>query len=336
MDLLLTFSGQLGGRMLWGVDETTSKGELPLISRIPLRLVGVGSTVLCVSGFLPWITFPVYGALSLNQIAIASHRQGVFFLGEVVAASLGVAGLYPKKQKTPLFVVASVAIVVFVVVNIAKPVSTGLSQHFPLQLVGGGAYLAFVGMGLMLAGVLLPSEMKSPARSSASKPVEASVEVTSPTFSTNGHERQPRRSYLDALVGVAVVTVLIAMTLLLSGSRTAPRASRYETLAPASFPSLMPECSMQLVINGPEPGPLFCSNGLLNIDAWKWYASIASKVMSLGRGATWPEVANAMCTDFTYSHSTGGEERSAAILADSYYRWGFTSQEGQWMAESCG
>jgi hypothetical protein len=51
--------------------------------------------------------------------------------------------------------------------------------------------------------------------------------------------------------------------------------------------------------------------------AWKFYESVGTAVMSLGRAASLHQIYAAMCTDALVDHATGSEEQNAATLAST-------------------
>jgi hypothetical protein len=98
-------------------------------------------------------------------------------------------------------------------------------------------------------------------------------------------------------------------------------------LAPASVPPLVNECRQKLTYSADgNASPLTCTSGGLNVLAWRFYASVGTAVMSLGRGAALHRIYSSMCTDNSVDHATGPEEQAAATLASEYYGWGVVPQ----------
>jgi hypothetical protein len=105
---------------------------------------------------------------------------------------------------------------------------------------------------------------------------------------------------------------------------TAPSTSAPSSrlvLSPARIPPKVDECSQQLTFaQDGNAGPISCSNGALNVVAWRYFASGKHSVMSLGPYATPAQVGDALCTDGPPIPI----ETSAYQLAALYYGWSFT------------
>jgi len=107
-------------------------------------------------------------------------------------------------------------------------------------------------------------------------------------------------------------------------------------LPPATVPPEVRECSQELSYSGDgNAGPLICDSGGLNVLAWKFYSTVGTAVMSLGRSSSIGMAHSAMCTDWQVDHATGPEEQNAALLASYYYGWSFQSQISSFQLESC-
>jgi len=65
--------------------------------------------------------------------------------------------------------------------------------------------------------------------------------------------------------------------------------------------------------------PLLCTNGALNVTAWKHFAPIAPRVLAAGPAASLRGVQAALCRDVNISHATVPVELSAHELASAYY-----------------
>jgi len=108
-------------------------------------------------------------------------------------------------------------------------------------------------------------------------------------------------------------------------------------LAPATVPPLVNECRQKLAYSfDGNASPLTCTSGGLNVLAWRFYASVGTSVMSLGRGASLHQIYGAMCTDWSVDHATNPEEENAATLASEYYGWDVVPQVSSYLASvSC-
>ena len=71
--------------------------------------------------------------------------------------------------------------------------------------------------------------------------------------------------------------------------------------------------------------PLLCTDGGLNVLAWKFYAPVAPRVLSAGAAATVPVVQTALCRDVNISHARVLDALSAYDLAAAYYAWSFST-----------
>jgi hypothetical protein len=108
-----------------------------------------------------------------------------------------------------------------------------------------------------------------------------------------------------------------------------------DPLPPASSPPSVDECSKRLFIavNG-TAGPLTCTNGNINVLAWRHYAKTDPLVMTLGPNAT-PETAGAaMCADIKGETTTSREEETYRIAA-VYYGWNFALDPTDFFPENC-
>jgi hypothetical protein len=97
-----------------------------------------------------------------------------------------------------------------------------------------------------------------------------------------------------------------------------------QVLPPARSLPVVALCSQPLITSADGGAtPLICTNGALNVLAWKFYAAISPRVLSAGTAATDRSVRAAMCADWIGGHATAPEERSAYELAAAYYGWSF-------------
>jgi ABC-type lipoprotein export system ATPase subunit len=121
-------------------------------------------------------------------------------------------------------------------------------------------------------------------------------------------------------IGQPVTTTTVGAKPRPSTTTVAPSTSARQVLAPASVPPSVDECSQQLTfaVDG-NAGPISCSNGTLNVVAWRYFAQDKHSVMSLGPYATPVQVSDALCAD----GSTIPIETSAYQLSALYYGWSF-------------
>ena len=69
--------------------------------------------------------------------------------------------------------------------------------------------------------------------------------------------------------------------------------------------------------------PLLCKTGSVNVQAWKYYASISASILGLGLNPTQGQAESAACDDINHNHATRPEEVSGFTLASTYYGWSF-------------
>ncbi len=111
-------------------------------------------------------------------------------------------------------------------------------------------------------------------------------------------------------------------------SSTGNTVNPFATLKPAIVPSKTPECQQTLTYaSSGEPSPVQCSNGDLNVLAWKALAALEPTVMKLGYTSSQSQVMSAMCTDINVANQDATSalsepvEASAYQLASLYYGW---------------
>jgi hypothetical protein len=94
-------------------------------------------------------------------------------------------------------------------------------------------------------------------------------------------------------------------------------------LSPAASLPVAALCSAPIqTFQDGNAGPLFCSNGAIIIQAWRYFAPIDTHVMSLGPLATVTQVKAAINADFA-RHSTNPIEANGYELARAYNQWAF-------------
>jgi hypothetical protein len=99
-----------------------------------------------------------------------------------------------------------------------------------------------------------------------------------------------------------------------------------QILPPAKSLPVVALCS-QLVSTQPDgtAGPLICSNGGLNVQAWKFFAPLTPRVLAVGPAVSLARLQIALCRDVNVSHASLAQEISAYGLAAAYYGWNFTT-----------
>ena len=114
------------------------------------------------------------------------------------------------------------------------------------------------------------------------------------------------------------------------GPSPSPASSGDETpvatqvLPPAQDLPVASLCSKPIVVAADgNASPLTCSNGDLNVRAWKYYATISASVLGLGLNPTQGQAEGAICDDLKHNHATRAEESSGYRLARLYYSWTF-------------
>jgi hypothetical protein len=147
---------------------------------------------------------------------------------------------------------------------------------------------------------------------------------------------------------------LLAATVLLGGcsnSSTAVHPSPSAVSSPSPFVSpspvarqvLPPARSLPVVALCSQPvttqpdgtaGPLICSNGGLNVQAWKFFVPLTPRVLSAGPAVSLTGLQTAMCRDVNVSHATVAQETSAYELAAAYNGWSFATDPTNVLATS--
>ena len=97
-----------------------------------------------------------------------------------------------------------------------------------------------------------------------------------------------------------------------------------QVLAPAPDLPVANLCSAQLTTTADgNATPLLCSTGAVNVQAWRFYASVSASVLGIGLNPTQGQVENAMCDDIAHNHASRPEEANGYKLAATYYGWSF-------------
>jgi hypothetical protein len=81
-------------------------------------------------------------------------------------------------------------------------------------------------------------------------------------------------------------------------------------------------------------GPLICSNGGLNVRAWKYFAPLTPRVLAMGTAVSLARLQLALCRDVNVSHASVAQETSSYELAAAYYGWNFATDPTQILATS--
>jgi len=94
-------------------------------------------------------------------------------------------------------------------------------------------------------------------------------------------------------------------------------------------------CS-QAVTTQPDgtAGPLICSNGGLNVQAWRFFAPLAPRVMGVGPAVSLARLQIALCRDVNVSHASLAQEMGAYELAAAYNGWNFATDPMEILATS--
>ncbi|MHB8571744.1 MAG: hypothetical protein ACYDAY_02145 [Candidatus Dormibacteria bacterium] len=105
-------------------------------------------------------------------------------------------------------------------------------------------------------------------------------------------------------------------------------------LAPATTAPAVDECDQQLAYAADgNVSPLACSDGRLNVRAWRALAQDNPSVMTLGPYATPAQVHAAACMDV--QRSTIPIEQSVVDIATIYYGWQFGTRPGSDLSSTC-
>ena len=97
-----------------------------------------------------------------------------------------------------------------------------------------------------------------------------------------------------------------------------------QVLSPASDLPVGGLCTAQITVTADgNATPLLCHSGALNVQAWRFYASVSASVLGLGLNPTQGQVQSAVCDDLNHNHATRTEEVSGYKLATVYYGWNF-------------
>jgi len=97
-----------------------------------------------------------------------------------------------------------------------------------------------------------------------------------------------------------------------------------QVLSPAADLPVASLCSTQISVSADgNATPLLCHSGAVNVQAWKFYASVSASVLGIGLNPTQGQVESAICDDLKHQHATKTEETSGYRLATTYYGWTF-------------
>ena len=98
-----------------------------------------------------------------------------------------------------------------------------------------------------------------------------------------------------------------------------------QVLPPAPDLPVANLCSAQITVTADgNAKPLLCSSGAVNVQAWKFYATISASILGLGLNPTQGQAESAVCDDINHNHATRVEEASGYKLAATYYGWSFS------------
>jgi hypothetical protein len=117
-----------------------------------------------------------------------------------------------------------------------------------------------------------------------------------------------------------------------SGRPSSAPSNAYAALSPATVPSKAAECAQVLTFNSNgTSGPLTCAGGELNVTEWEALSALEPTVLTLGYGASAPQVQTALCNDVSVSQSDANTqnanlvEQNAYQMAALYYGWVFSA-----------
>ncbi|HET7339456.1 MAG TPA: hypothetical protein VFK22_07905 [Candidatus Dormibacteraeota bacterium] len=97
-----------------------------------------------------------------------------------------------------------------------------------------------------------------------------------------------------------------------------------QVLAPATDPPVANLCSAAIATTADgNASPLICKSGAVNVQAWRFYATVSASVLGLGLNPTQGQVESAICDDLNHNQATRPEETSGYTLASTYYGWSF-------------
>src|SRR5690348_2581004 len=146
--------------------------------------------------------------------------------------------------------------------------------------------------------------------------------------------RSPRRSK-GSWAAAGSSRLLVVMALILGACSSSPTASATPTPSPSPAASASPtptsvngETPVPQQVLAPAPDlpvanlcsaaltttadgnatPLLCSSGAVNVQAWRFYASVSASVLGIGLNPTQGQVENAICDDLAHNHATRPEE----------------------------
>ena len=97
-----------------------------------------------------------------------------------------------------------------------------------------------------------------------------------------------------------------------------------QVLAPAQDLPVAQLCTTAIAVSADgNATPLLCKTGAVNVQAWKYYATISASILGLGLNPTQGQAESAVCDDINHNHATRPEEASGFTLASTYYGWSF-------------
>ena len=109
-----------------------------------------------------------------------------------------------------------------------------------------------------------------------------------------------------------------------------------QVLPPARGLPVVALCSQQLTTDqSGNTGPVLCTDGGLNVMAWKFFAPSSPRVLSAGPAASVTAVDTAIRRDCMVGHTSALRERSAYELAAGYYGWNFNTDPSDYLNSVC-
>ena len=107
-------------------------------------------------------------------------------------------------------------------------------------------------------------------------------------------------------------------------------------LPPAQGFPVVALCSQQLTTDQDgNTGPVLCTDGGLNVMAWKFFAPSSPSVLSVGPAASPAAVDTAIRHDCKVTHTAALQERSAYELAAAYYGWNLATDPTDYLNSVC-
>ena len=109
-----------------------------------------------------------------------------------------------------------------------------------------------------------------------------------------------------------------------------------QILPPAKSLPVVALCSQPVIIQTDgTASPLICSNGGLNVQAWKFFARLTPRVLGVGPTVSLARLQIALCRDVNVSHASLAQEMGAYELATAYNGWNFATDPTAVLPSGC-